>query len=242
MKDFALRFLLPLGIDAATLAAICMLYMDNLTLTVLIAIIFSFTLLFRFSYYKLTLAFLATLFGTVGEVLCCFPGIELWIYENPSFYSIPSWLPMIWPILMMTFAEMASYINEFFTTRVKKELYSFVLNLAATILLVYAVYTFLHIQWVIATVFFLFLVFIFVFAKAPYNIVLFGVGAFGGFLGEYICLQSGVWHYTRPFYSEIGVPLSLPLAWGLSLNIIFILTRLCLGQSRDQLSGYGAEV
>lgn len=240
MKDFTSRLVLPLGIDVATLVAICTLYSINIILTVVIGIIFLFTLLFRFSRYKLILVAFATLFGTGGEMLCCAPGIELWIYKNPSFWGIPSWLPMIWPILMMTFTEMAAYMHELFSATVTEEGYRLILKLAMALVLVYSVYTFFRIQWFIATVFFIFLVLMIIFAHKPFHIVLFWMAALGGSLGEYICIQNEVWYYTRPFFSEIGIPLSLPLAWGLSANIIFILSRACLGQHHDPAPGYEA--
>lgn len=237
MKELSERFLLPLGIDVATLMAIHTLYMDNPILTGVLAAIFLLALLFRFSRFKLVLAAFATLFGSSGEILCAAPGIELWVYKNPSYWNIPSWLPMIWPILMMTFVEMATYIHDCLVRRVQREVSGLLVRLAMTLVLVYAMYTFIHIQWVIASVFLVFLILMLVFARGPYNIVLFWMGAFGGSLGEYLCIRSGVWFYTRPFFADFGVPLSLPLAWGLSANIILMLTRASLGRRRGQVPG-----
>jgi hypothetical protein len=103
MSAIAERVLLPLGIDGVLLVAICMFYLNTPLLTGLIAVLFCFTLLFRFSRSMRRLAALATLFGASGELLCTAPGINLWVYENPSFWNIPAWLPLIWPILLITF-------------------------------------------------------------------------------------------------------------------------------------------
>jgi|GEM_PF-4946825 len=48
------------------------------------------------------------------------------------------------------------------------------------------------------------------------HILVFFVGAALGTLGEYICIKLGFWHYHYPFFRSLGVPVSLPLAWGLS--------------------------
>ena len=35
-----------------------------------------------------------------------------------------------------------------------------------------------------------------------------------------MCMKLGFWHYHYPLIKSIGLPLSLPLAWGLSSVII----------------------
>jgi hypothetical protein len=231
MRTIAERVLLPLGIDGALLVAICMFYANAPLLTGLVAALFCFTLLFRFSQSKVRLAALATLFGAGGELLCTAPGINLWVYEHPSFWNIPAWLPLIWPILLITFTDMATFVHQQLAVRVRERTYWFIVRLSQAVAAAYALYTFARIQWVIASVFLVFFVLLFLYARQPDRIVLFWVAAVGGSVGEYLCIRSGVWHYTRPFFAEFGVPLSLPLAWGLSANIILLLARMSLQRS-----------
>ena len=231
MSTIAERVLLPLGIDGALLVAICMFYANTPLLTGLVAALFGFTLLFRFSRSVLRLAALATLFGAGGELLCTAPGINLWVYEHPSFWNIPAWLPLIWPILLITFTDLATFVHQQIATHLSGKVYWLIVHLGQALAVAYSLYTFVRIQWVIASVFLAFFVLLVLYARQPDRIVLFWVAAVGGSIGEYICIQSGVWHYTRPFFAEFGVPLSLPLAWGLSANIILLLTRASLRRS-----------
>ena len=52
------------------------------------------------------------------------------------------------------------------------------------------------------------------------DILIFVIGAVLGTLGEYICRKLGFWRYHYPFFRSIGLPISLPLAWGLSAVIV----------------------
>ena len=237
MRAIAERVLLPLGIDGVLLVAICMFYSNTPLLTGLTGALFCFTLLFRFSRSVLRLAAFATLFGAGGELLCTAPGINLWVYENPSFWNIPAWLPLIWPILLITFTDLATFVHQQIAIHLRGRVYWSIVRLSQALAVVYALYTLVRIQWVIASVFLVFFVLLFLYARQPDSIVLFWVAAVGGSMGEYICIQSGVWHYTRPFFAEFGVPLSLPLAWGLSANIILLLTRTSLRRSRERKPG-----
>jgi len=44
--------------------------------------------------------------------------------------------------------------------------------------------------------------------------------AFLGTPSEMLCVKFGVWQYHYPYFSTIGMPISLPMAWGLSAVII----------------------
>ena len=51
------------------------------------------------------------------------------------------------------------------------------------------------------------------------DIMIFFIGAILGTTGEYICMKLGFWYYHFPFFRSFGLPVSLPLAWGLSAVI-----------------------
>ena len=178
MSAIAERVLLPLGIDGVLLVAICMFYLNTPLLTGLIAALFCFTLLFRFSRFMLRLAALATLFGASGELLCTAPGINLWVYENPSFWNIPAWLPLIWPILLITFTDLATFVQQI-AIHLRGRVYWLIVRLTQALAVVYFLYTLVRIQWVIASVFLVFFVLLFLYARQPDSIVLFWVAAVG---------------------------------------------------------------
>lgn len=52
------------------------------------------------------------------------------------------------------------------------------------------------------------------------DILIFIVGATLGTIGEAICMKVGFWHYHSPYFKAVGMPISLPMAWGLSAVII----------------------
>lgn len=213
------RILLPLGTGIATLAAICPLYSNNAFLAAAVAGIFLFTLLYHYSRFKLFLSLFAALVGAVGEIACCRAG--LWIYANPSFHGLPLWLPIVWPIALMIFVEIAAGIQEVLETRTKN--FSAVWIAGAAIIPIYALLLFFLINQKIAAILLVFAVFTSVFAHKPFNVFLFWIAALGGTIGEYVCVQFGVWQYTRPFFAGFGIPLSLPLTWGVTSNLIWLM-------------------
>lgn len=220
--------LLPLSIDLAALSAICALFENNALLSVIMGALLIVALVHRFSRFKLILVAWAGLFGTMEEIICCTPAVRLWIYKNPTFLGLPGWLPMVWPILLLTFREMADYLNHVAEHHFRKRTRTALTYVAIGLLVSYSGVAFFHIHKVIAGVFLIFLILMLIVSRDLKSLLLFWVAALGGSLGEYICIQNGVWVYTRPFFTAFGIPLSLPLAWGLSANIIFTLTRRCL--------------
>lgn len=228
MTDTVHRLLIPLSIDLAALVAICTLYENNALLAVIMGALLILALAHRFSRFKLILAAWAGFFGTLGEIVCCTPAVRLWIYKNPTFLGLPGWLPMVWPILMLTFTEMADYLHDVAEHRFTPKTRTALTYAAIGLMVSYAGFAFFHIHKVIAGVFLIFLILMLMVSRDLKRMLLFWVAALGGSVGEYICIQNGVWIYTRPFFRAFGIPLSLPLAWGLSANIIVMLTRRCL--------------
>ncbi len=238
LKDFFKRFLYPFGMDIVAVLLICNWYEHNLLLTVGLGIVFLILIVVDYSHFKLVLVVLSTLFGVFGEILCCHYG--LWVYNNSSIWGIPMWLPMVWPILLMTFSEVAGFLNDTCERLLKPKVYAILIHILRGTILVYALFTFIFINKIIASVFAVFLVLMLIFSRnRPYYVVLFLMAGFGGALGETICMVNGVWYYKAFMFNVMGItiPLSLPLAWGLSANVIYLLSR---GSSGRQASAaYG---
>ena len=51
-----------------------------------------------------------------------------------------------------------------------------------------------------------------------HDVYFFVVGAIVGPIGEIVAIQFGVWQYANP--SFLGIPIWLPLAWGLAVALI----------------------
>ncbi len=225
-KDFFKRFLYPLGMDIIALLLICNWYEHNRLLAVGLGIVFLTLIVVDYSHFKLVLVIFSSLFGVAGEILCCHYG--LWVYNNSSVWGIPMWLPMVWPILLMTFSEVAGFLNDACERLLKPKVYVILIHILRGTILVYAFFTFIFIHKVIASVFAVFLALMLIFSRnRPYYVVLFLMAGSGGALGETICIANGVWYYKAFMFAVMGItiPLSLPLAWGLSANIIYLLSR-----------------
>jgi len=74
----------------------------------------------------------------------------------------------------------------------------------------------------VSIIMFVFLALALVFAHRPFHALLFVMAALIGFSGEFLCVRWGVWHYTRPVLASLGMPVSLPLAWGLSALLVWL--------------------
>ncbi len=175
---------------------------------------------------------LAAVFGTIGEAICVYgswwtpDGRGLWIYLFPSPFGLalklPIWLPLVWGNLFVLFADLAKFIsvrNGLPVRWPEAVRYPVVL-----IIMVYAGLLFrtidVRILWVFTPFFAAFLLY----WNAPADLAVFIVAALLGSFGELWAMRSGLWIYTKPlFRNEFllalgipGVPVSLPMAWGLS--------------------------
>ncbi|MDI6796031.1 MAG: hypothetical protein QMD09_03760 [Desulfatibacillaceae bacterium] len=215
-------FFLPFGLTWVALALICTLFKHNSLLLVGMILVCAASLYFRFRAFKAFVGVFALFLGLFGEYACTRLG--MWIYANPSIGGLPIWLGLVWPVLMVNFLEMAHYLNSFFSTpRIRLPgLIHFALALLIGSYLAFVLVTLNNlIAWVLT----LFFVLTALGAHKPFNLWLFVVAALGGFFGEYICVFFGVWVYTKPGFGSLGMPVSLPLAWGVSANLIWLCAR-----------------
>jgi hypothetical protein len=84
----------------------------------------------------------------------------------------------------------------------------------------YALVTLYIIKKTIAAVYSAFLIPALIFWRGEKDILIFIIGGVLGTVGEFTCMKLGFWEYHYPFLRSIGVPISLPLAWGLSAVIV----------------------
>ncbi|RLC12319.1 MAG: hypothetical protein DRI24_17520 [Deltaproteobacteria bacterium] len=149
----------------------------------------------------------AALLGTPSEMICVKYGV--WTYHAPGLIlGVPVWIPLIWASLFclfrritLSFTAIADIIWPVTTATSRKIVFGFLIG----VILVYYLAVFATITRSIAMV---------------YTVIIFIVGATLGTIGEAICMKVGFWHYHSPYFKAVGMPISLPMAWGLSAVII----------------------
>ena len=149
----------------------------------------------------------AALLGTPSEMICVKYGV--WTYHAPGLIlGVPVWIPLIWASLFclfrritLSFTAIADIIWPVTAATSRKIVFGFLIG----VILVYYLAVFATITRSIAMV---------------YTVIIFIVGATLGTIGEAICMKVGFWHYHSPYFKAVGMPISLPMAWGLSAVII----------------------
>ena len=94
------------------------------------------------------------------------------------------------------------------------------LLLGAGVIVVYYIMISIAIIRSIAIVYTVIMLITVIFWHEERDVLIFITGGMIGTFGEYICMQQGFWHYHFPHFISIGLPVSLPMAWGLSAIII----------------------
>lgn len=160
----------------------------------------------------------AALLGTPSEILCVRLGV--WSYHAPGLvFGIPVWIPLVWASLLCVFRKIALSIHSMISLvwpsskMVVREIFFGVLG---GLIVVYYLAAVSFIMRTIAVVYTAFMIPAVIFWHGRRDILIFFIGAALGTLGEYICIKLGFWHYHYPFFRSLGVPVSLPLAGGLS--------------------------
>lgn len=160
----------------------------------------------------------AALLGTPSEILCVRLGV--WSYHAPGLvFGIPVWLPLVWASLLCLFRRISLSIHSVILhtwpgrNPVARKLLFGVLG---GVILSYYLVTVSVIIRTIALAYTVFMIPAVIFWHGGRDILIFCIGATLGTIGEYICIKLGFWHYHYPFFMAIKVPISLPLAWGLS--------------------------
>jgi len=164
----------------------------------------------------------AALLGAPSEILCVKTGV--WTYYAPGLiFGIPIWIPLVWAYLLCLFRRLSISINSFTlgvwptdNSRMRKHVY----RTAAGLVLVYCLVALAVIRKSIAVAYAIPMILAIIFWHAETDIIIFLVGAAIGTLGEGIFVKLGFWQYHYPFFQSLGIPISLPLAWGISSVVV----------------------
>lgn len=155
----------------------------------------------------------AAVLGLIGEIACVH--FNLWKYHAPGLvFGVPAWLSLVWAYNFCLFRRMS--MTTFSMIENGGKAVRIIMRLAGFGILIYTVITLILIIRPVAAVFLAVSIPAVIFWRTDRDILIFIVSAIFGTAGEYLCMKLGFWHYTMPYLRGIGVPLSLPLAWGLS--------------------------
>lgn len=160
----------------------------------------------------------AALLGTPSEILCVKLGV--WTYHAPGLvFGIPVWIPLVWSFLFCLYRRISLNFHSIIyrvlpdNKRLPKKI---IFGALGGGILLYYLITVSIIMKTIAIVYTMFMVPAVIFWHGERDILIFIIGAVLGTFGEYICMKLGFWVYHYPLFRSIGMPISLPLAWGLS--------------------------
>ena len=177
-----------------------------------------------------TVMIFAAIVGAPAEVFCVKSG--LWSYHAPGlFFGVPVWLPLVWAYLICLFHRFSLTTHEALhrissnPDNVGLKLLYWMLGL---IIIAYYAVAVSVIAKTFAISFTLFMIPVAILRHSRKDILLFITGAIFGTLGEYVCMKLGFWHYHNPHFKTIGLPMSLPMAWGLSSIIIVGIAGKCV--------------
>lgn len=164
----------------------------------------------------------AAFLGTPSEMVCVKYGI--WSYHAPGlFLGIPIWIPLVWAYLFGLFRRIALHfyrMTRVMTSERQNFIKKAVLWSLRIVILLYSAVTISIIKRSIALTYTAFLIPAVIFWRTDRDVLIFIISGALGTFGESICMKLGFRHYHYPLLKSIGLPLSLPLAWGLSAVII----------------------
>ena len=164
----------------------------------------------------------AILLGTPSEIACVKYGV--WSYHAPGLvFGIPIWIPLVWAYLFGLFRCVTLHLYRMIRVTPsgrRNTIKKIVLWGLRIVILLYSAVTICIIKRFIALTYMIFLIPAVIFWHRDRDALIFTVGGVFGTFGELICMKLGFWHYHYPLLKSVGLPLSLPLAWGLSSVII----------------------
>lgn len=157
----------------------------------------------------------AAVLGTVGEWFCVHK-FNLWQYHFPVFRDgLPVWIGLVWGYLYALYILIAELFDGGWR-RCGEPVRHLLSITFGVVFFVFLREVHLRIDVHISYYYVLFLAVGLTLWRTPLDILTLIVAGLGGTLGEYLAIQNGLWHYTHPAFPTTGMPISLPLAWGLA--------------------------
>jgi len=163
----------------------------------------------------IALLFTGAILGLLGENFAV--GKSYYAYAKSGSSGLPVYLPAVWGYLLVLFNRIGMTLHALSETRPwSRRLRKGVLTGAQFLFVGYFAVMVALIDRYVAAVCSIFLILAARLWHEPEDIMMFLVAALGGVTGEAISVQCGIWEYAKPYFSSIGIPLSLPILWGLA--------------------------
>lgn len=165
--------------------------------------------------YPLKIMLVAAALGTVGEWFCV-RKFNLWTYHFPVFHDgLPVWIGLVWGYLYVVYVLIAERLDAVWQKlgELARNFLSVAFGIAFFLFLRLV---FRQIDMYISFYYVLFLAVGLSIWRTPMDVMTLIVAGAGGTFGEYLAIQNGLWSYSSPAFPETGMPISLPLAWGLA--------------------------
>jgi len=163
----------------------------------------------------------AAVLGTPSEMVSV--KLNVWTYYAPGLvFGIPVWIPLVWANLFCLYRRASLTGLALAREKWPKDGFPSIRDCSwvlGVVVLLYAFVTLAVIRRAIAIVYGVFMIPTLLCWHKERDILIFCIGAVLGTVGEYLCMRLGFWVYHYPYFESIGLPISLPLAWGLSAII-----------------------
>lgn len=163
----------------------------------------------------LKIILVAAVLGMAGEWLCVHK-FHLWEYHFPVFkYGLPVWIGLVWGYLYAVYILIAEVFERGWQ-RFGEPVKHFLSIAFGVAFFLFLREVYMRIDVYISYYYILFLAVGLTLWRTPMDCFTLIVAGAGGTIGEYLAIQNGLWSYTSPAFPATGMPISLPLAWGLA--------------------------
>lgn len=152
--------------------------------------------------------------------------LRIWVYALSNANQLPVWLFWNYGGLTLIFVQLAEWLHDGLMTTRSSGFRRVVLGLGLFLAVGYGIVVVRVVAQVFGTTFALMGLVTLATCHRGRDIVLFWVGTVLGLVGETSCIAAGVFSYAFPYFAQWGVPISMPLAWGLYTVLVCNLSEL----------------
>ena len=160
------------------------------------------------------LFFTGAVFGVLVEYVAV--GANYYSYAKSEMAGLPIYLPVVWGYLLVMFNRIVGTLAALCEGRAwSRFLVKALVVLAQLVIVAYFVFLAVKIDRRVVAGCGIFLLLAARAWNRDEDVLMLLVTGIGGLIGETIAVQAGVWEYHAPYFKSIGIPVSLPLIWGL---------------------------
>lgn len=221
-----LSIFFPLGIAFFSVAMICFFYTNAKLLIIfgLLELVFVL-LLYRVSLFVILMAFSSLLVGTLIYSPFVLKG---WIiYNVPTpLLGMPIWDPIILASAYILLAQSSLSLYENFKKQCSQKQWFYFLCIGIIVLFAYVGFVLSVVSRELIPYILGLIVLLLIFANKPLNLVIFWFSAFWGTIAEIAIVSAGAWSYPRAYFTDWGIPLTHPLAYGAFVNFFWVIAML----------------